>query len=707
MDVSNPFILAYLTEASLTPEELLKYYSFEPIQYLHQRLSSSNNIFLIGRPGIGKTMLLKIFDPELIALLYEGSDNERVQARKYLPKGTVGVYLNIASPYALLELFQGRDYESKWWFEAYADYLNSFLFELGLNSIEAMFQVEKWCKDNQVLDPRPLENKSVAQDLLSRLRRHSSDFDSMSTISEVREFFRSRVQSWTRFTNRDMGSKPPKAVFGQLGRPLFALVGAVRKAKLVGPAFRLFVIVDQYEALYDARAVIDYRPLFCEGMRAASRGSTGVEFKVGTRRYAYNNFSLPNGRGKIDLGREVVEIDLDAVADKFYQKLATDIFRKRLSPYVDARVPPDPHYYLPALTAAEEAELYTKGGSLENKHVGAFTDRWKSSYGFSSSQCDRIVRDSGLDVASALVGTLAAIGVTRWCRRGWRGAALKGLSINTSTDKVSAMVTQLKDLIEAIEHRLPGGSRKQENKRAKAVDNFVRDVTEPALFQLASRYKNQRRYYAGFESIVRLSSNVAIMLIELLQAVYEQAILSGCDVNVPVRTQIQSEAVYRVSSAWFRRIVREYDYGETHYEILSSLGAAFRRLQLELSAPQPCPNGFSVDSRDLEKAFQGLADPRSSARAWLEEAVSRGLLEEEQHQHKQRGKPKRTKYRINRIFCPYLGISSIWKKDPPYVRDLEKFVAVLRKGSVPEELAELLARSEATHDATAQQSLLP
>ena len=47
-----------------------------------------------------------------------------------------------------------------------------------------------------------------------------------------------------------------------LGTPIFALAGAVRSAKLFGLPFRLFLLIDQYEFLYQHRQVIDFRPAF-------------------------------------------------------------------------------------------------------------------------------------------------------------------------------------------------------------------------------------------------------------------------------------------------------------------------------------------------------------------------------------------------------------------------------------------------------------
>ena len=711
MDTLNPFVVSYLTEGSLTAQELLQRYSFEPIQYLHQKLASNNNVFLVGRPGVGKTMLLKIFEPDLMSLLYESDNPEHARVREFLPLGTVGVYLNLASPDSRLDQFQGRAYSNDWWLQAYADYLNTFLFDQTCYAIEAMFEVTEWRKRNKVRTVNPLERPSLSRLLLQNLRKESSAFDELHSFGELREFFQKRLQQWSRFTNNADEMDAPKVLFPRLGRPLFHLANSIRRCSLLSSPFRLFVIVDQYESLYGYRTIIDYRPIFNEAIRAASRGSTGIEFKIGSRQYAYKHFELPANSGRIEIGREAIEINLDAVAENFYEKLAEDIFQKRLKPFLSGirTNDLDPKKYLPGLRPIEEASLYAGDGEAVAKHISPFERDWRG-YGIGQAACDEIVTNSGLRRANALVGTLACIAITRWLRRGMNGSPIGCAPLKARFATEQKVATYLRILLGEIQNQMEPKDRRKAHarlKRNRVIDNFVHDATVPALFQLASYYKNLRRYYSGFNTIVRLSSNVAVVLIELLQAIYERALLSGNDLNNQVPPQLQSEAIYRVSSNYFERISRELDYGETHREVLKTLGGAFRSLQIELAAPHPCPNRFSADAAQVEKAISDQASPRNDARAWLEDAVSWGLLERYEHQDKRRGRPKRDKYCLNRVLCPYFGLSEVWRKDPPYIRDISAFFRALREGEMPTEFSDLLARSETQLEKARQGRLLP
>src|SRR5262249_16732323 len=157
-------------------------------------------------------------------------------------------------------------------------------------------------------------------------------------------------------------------------------------------------LIDQYESLYACRDIVDYRPMFNEAMYAASRGGTGVEFKIGTRQYSYTNFLLPGGHGRIEAHREMIEIDLDTVARDFYQALARELFQKRMRPFVPAvqmgSLKPD--WCLPALSALEEADLYAREATGDTtKHIHPFVQRWRA-LGLTVAECGRVISESRL-----------------------------------------------------------------------------------------------------------------------------------------------------------------------------------------------------------------------------------------------------------------------------------------------------------------------
>lgn len=698
MTERNPFSLSYLTEASVSPEDLLAQYSFLPFTNLQAELSAVANVFLVGRKGVGKTMLLKAFEPEFQQLIYDSSVPEHQKIRERLPLATIGLYLNLASPSSRLTLFQGRHHDARWWIGAYADFLNSLLLDMAIDSLQFMLRLPRWAESHCRTVPK--DPFFYAAELLEGLREESSDFDDIKDIAALRLFLRGRVRHWARFVNQDPSVPEPPRTPLALGVPLFQFVRAIRSANVLRKPFRVFLLLDQYEYLYQHRNTIDFRPMFNQAMYEAARGGTGVEFKIGTRPYSYKNFELLEKGGKIEAGREMQEVDLDYVFQSFYRKFAIDLFEKRLAhvagvrPLGSARA--TPQGYLPTWSATDEAHKYVRDAASDSpRHIAAFTSRWEL-YGLPREVIESILRDKKIAGSEPLAVTLACIAISRWLKSG-RGAPV---GCRPRTGRPQKVVRPyLVECIGNIEHRYRLGSNAagKLDKSLRSVDYFVRDAEQAALFQLASIYKNQRKYFSGLDAIIRVSSNVAIVLIEILKAAYERHILDGEDVrNAPVRPELQSDAIYRVSESWFSRITSECDYGESLQELIRNWGGIFRKLQLEVTAPQPCPNGFSFQG-DLF-VQEGEPSPRENYRRLLADAVTWGLLEEQEHQDKTRGKPKRRKLYLNRVFCPYFGISEIRRKDPIYVSDVNRFFLELYKGDTPSEIRDVLVgRSQVDH----------
>ena len=532
----------------------------------------------------------------------------------------------------------------------------------------------------------------VITSLIDALRRESSEFDVVNSLEELKRYLSHRLQQWSRFVNNDPSEPEPPSTLLPLGRPLFALAGSLRRLDAFGEPFRLFVMLDQYESLHTWRHIIDYRPMFNEAMYAAARGGTGVEFKIGTRQYSYTNFLLPEGRGRIELDREVIEINLDSVSKHFYRQFAVELFQRRMRTTARSGTEVRPRARLPRLKAVDETRLYVGDSPAgEAKYISLFIQRWHS-YGLTQKECEQVATASGLRAANPLVGVLACIAITRWCRDRTAEPPLRCAPGPKEAGRSAQMAQYLKQLLQTNEGLIKGAISRKSGSHERAVADFVHDTESAALFQLASYYKNKRKYYCGFDTIVRLSSNVAIVLIEILRSAYERLLLSGADTDAVVPVDIQSDAIYRTAANWFGRIAREYDFGQTHQDILNALGGLLRRAQLELTARWPCPNGFSVEQRELEIPGEETQeqDPRNDSRSWLREAVSWGLLEEEEHKDKTRGNPPRMKYYLNRIYCPYFGISEVWRKDPIYVRNLDNFVRALADAKTPSEFHTLL-----------------
>ena len=696
MSLPNPFSISYLTEAAMSPDDLLSLYSFLPFRHVGDQLARPTNVFLIGRKGVGKTMLLKMFDPDVMTRLLSRPPREK-GILDLIPRATVGTYFNLGAAAARVNLFQGQRHSTEWWQRAYGDYLNTVILDQALHALSLVSANAQWRKMAGVAG-EVLSSRSFSDVLFRELVTESSQYENLTSIEALRALLQRRAQAWARYVNMDARSEGPPSSFVPFGVPLFALARAARTTDALAGRFRLFVLVDQYEYLYQHRRKIDFRPIFNAAMYHASRGDTGVEFKIGTRQYAYREFRIAHSDVQIEANREIVEVDVDRLTRKFYRPFAIDLLRKRLAAASmgtsAAAKAARPSTLLPGFAPTEEAQRYISADSLDtSKHLRPFSNRWQR-LGVPERVAAAAIGRERTRTANPLVSTLACISLTRWLRDGRTGTPL-GVGTPVQGDSVQAVPDYLDRLIVAIGQRYSVGPKRARTDRdLRSIDDFVHDAEDAALFMIASAYKNQRKYYSGLDTIVMLSSNVALVLIEILREAYESLLLEGADPTTkPIPPERQSAAVYSVSESLFSQIPHECDYGETQHRWLSQLGGSLRELQLELTVPQPSPNGFSLSAALSPPLNVEAAGHRTSAATLVTEAISWGLLEERDHESKKRGAPKRRKYYLNRVFCPYFGLSEIRKKDPIYIPDVDAFMEALLNGRIPDAITVTFQRA--------------
>jgi hypothetical protein len=637
----------------------------------------------------------------LLQALYLSPDHEHVRVRANLPAGMFGVYLNLDSPASKLNLFQGLGHTKEWWIRAYSDYLNCLLLKTAIQSFSSMLSVEEWRSAAGCDDRQRGDGPAWIPLLVSDLRRESSCYDAVVDEATLLRELDARIIGWSRFVNARDASQTAPLIPLPFGVPLFLFAGAINRSGIFKRAFRLFVLVDQYEALYGLRSVIDFRPMFNQALREAStRGGTGVEFKIGARPYSFRNLSLLEGEGRLEAKREMIEVDLDKLVERFYRRFALDLFTKRMAKIGIHATKGDSFSLakgrLPGYTPREEAERYARPGvanAQPMKHLIPFENRWDS-LGVPPEVAAAIL-EALRGPVHPLTGTLAAIAMTRWLRTGHSRALLRSGSDKPKGGNQTSVATQYcRDLVTMIDAHYSGDRDFSSPEEGRKITNFVRDAEQVALFVLASSYKNQRRYYCGIDDIIAVSSNVALVFIEILRACYELLLLDGGSaVEREVHQTIQSEAIYRTSENWYGRIPLECDYGDTLHKLLAGLGANFRRVQLELSAPDPAPNAFSVSASEAQVPA-AIDDPRRDRRSLLLEAVSWGLLEQRFHQDKGRARGKRTKYELNKVYCPNFGLSILSKKDPMYVHDIASFLDAAIAGKEPLEIGDRLGRAK-------------
>jgi hypothetical protein len=682
----NPFDQPYLTEGVTNPSDLLAQYSFLPLKHVFQKLAPKENVLLIGRRGVGKTMILRLFDSEMVAEIYRQSRAHN-DAREYLLSDTVGIYLNLASPILRLKEFSGRGHDENWWRRAFADYFSYLALDIAIRGCCTLSSLQEWRTANRWKGAalEDVQNQRALAETLSQL----SGLDDARNLDSLAAAISRRLTAWVTFLNRDSETPPTNLV--QIGEPLYLL------AKVLGrfrKGIRILLLIDQYEVLHSLSGRIDLRPVFNEAMYSSARGGTGVEFKIGTRRYSFGDLKLFDSQTGLEDGREVSFVDLDAMAVKYFHGFAAELLAKRLA-NVGIRLVPGPslkvaQHYLPGLAPVDEAaRLAANARESTRRALDPYLKTW-SDLGVSHSVGEAVANEVFSEELSPLITSLTALYLTHWLgRRSRRLPAWVSASARSSPEvQLETLGVAMRDAL--LSRYKSGTAKARKSLKTRAADDLVSSWEETALFHLASAFKNQRKHFASFETISRISSNVALVFLQIMRTAWElQSLRTDASPSQPIAPEIQSEAVYSVSREWALKIGREYEHGVVQDRFLRALGANLRAVQMSPHATVPTPNGFSTNSDDPSPGQLSLGT--DSGRGLLNTLVNSGLLEESEHQDKTRGRPRRRKYYVNRVLCPYFAITDKHIKDPFYVEDLSDFISSLMHGEQPPEIKKLLS----------------
>jgi len=381
MKLENPFNgMAYITEKGVQPEKVLECYSILPLKHLISHLTKQINSFFVGRTGVGKTMVLSLFDPAYQLALYTDnthskSFNERGKILELLPKEVIGIYSNIDSPYFHLTQFQGKVQTEENWMKIFGDYYGHILVRDFILALEKLSLNEKWREHNNVsnLDSEILD--LVAIDYSKKICDELPDIDGISSWSSLKEYINNRISSWISIVSKlgaETFSGPSEIV--QLINPCLYLMEELKTKGIIGSDCRLFIIIDQYETLFEHRKNIDFRPIFNLAMRQAARGETRIEFKMGVRPYGYKDSLNIFGSGiKLDLVKECQEIFIDDLTSDYYDKFINDLTKKCLKKYREYDDYSDRlNTVFENLTAVQEVKKYIGNSTKRDKHFSLF-----------------------------------------------------------------------------------------------------------------------------------------------------------------------------------------------------------------------------------------------------------------------------------------------------------------------------------------------
>ena len=692
MFLRNPFEdMAYLTEKGIHPEEVLERYSIKPFLFVLKYLTQKINCYAIGRTGVGKTMILSLFDSKYQKILFSDSyGNEISKDRKLLieniPTGIISVFLNIDTPNILFTRFQGRLQDNRSWQKSFGDYIGHILLKKLLLTLEDLNNYKGWRKNSKVREINHNLFDRIAQLYLEKISKILPEFSSSEkTWINLKLSIEYRINQWIKAVSQlgeDKFTGPEIAL--DLIQPCLVFMGVLRETNAIEKVCRLFIIIDQYETLYEHKDFIDFRPVFNLAMRQAARGGTQIEFKIGVRPYGYlDNLKIFDSKVQLDIGRECKEVQLDDLADKYYDEFIDDLIAKCIGRF------PEYNNYLNDVTkifeknsAIQEVKHYLGKSKSSDRHFRIFFR--KTSFVNELN----ISKEELIAFIKSLTEPFSKIECKIWIQTLLSIFTEKLLYKKKSFEEIKEQLKKILPILynechDCIEECKP-------REKADSEEKWRYTHLKPgALFIIASAYQN-KKLYSSYETIRYVSSNIVLHFIEIVSEAFILHLYEQKDDFKPIPTKTQQKAIYSLAHRYFENISDKTSYGLSIRRFLLNLGYLLREYQLKPELYVPTANGIILNTK-LTKQFP--SDETISS--ILVELLSYGFIEERELKY---SKGKQYKYYVNRLLCPYFNIALEHLKNPLSVSDEHGFIKCLLEENCTKGKLMKLAKGKSTND---------
>ena len=633
----NPFTELYLSEAIEDPQQYSQRFSHEILTGETTALFREGNTVLRGSYGIGKTMLLRLFSPE-VRDAYLKNPRERT-----LPPGlesTIAVNVNFTQAgfgsLGKRRLKPDDEDNHEQWGLLFSDLLNDYIV-LEVISVLEYLRGTGGAVARQIgaeLDDGRLN------DFAMRLSEDPCWFGGLQPIDgfgSLKRVLQKRIERYRAYINWNIARLPRSVTRTKtvVGAPLLAARKMLVAAEVLPNHSQLIVTLDQYESLYH----VDYAS---ENQVGTTMGATlcrvvnsllalrqsGVFFKVGVRHYAWGKETRCLGTDqRLESGRDYQMVDLDNVLRRrenrrswIFPKFAVDVAARRIAAVHGGR------------KAAHRTELRKKFKGL-------------SAEGEIEKYCRRN--------PEKLRPTQGEGWPAEWT------VFLKGLYDESKYE------AKLGEVWVNQRARRPGGV--SENLPSAAGDYpwqkgwWGKERREALLSQIASECQ-QRRHYAGWETLLTLSGANILVFINLCREIWDQWCRAGGEGDIsdsdPIPADIQSQAVRIVANEWLEKL-EEFPDGATRRAFIVRLGSGIRvSLMNDRTLSYPGHTGFSLVEQELTTS--------TDVHAFLEAAIEYGALVGLPHTTKEDDKKPRIKVYLSPILCPNFEIPASRTKEPYY-----------------------------------------
>ena len=635
VEQQNPFNELYLSEAIEHPAVYSRWFSPTIITGETETLFRKGNAVLRGSNGIGKTMLLRLFSPEVRAAYLE--DPADFVFPHSLEK-TIGLNVNFLhtgfGALGMRALDKDETVNRDKWGLVFGDLLNYYIVEQLVGTLVYLNGPGRLVADGVGI--------RLSTQLLDRFASvvvgdpcWFGALGTVSTVGGLRDALRKRIECYRAFINWNIARLPPEITRTKtvIGAPILTARAALLVTEIMDDDTDIAVTLDQYESLYhvdygggeDPEATMGSTLCRVANSLLAQR-RPGVSFKIGVRHYAWKK----EIRGfhtdqRLELGRDYQLIDLDKVLRReenqkswIFPAFASDVAARRIA--------------------------VARGGNAQEHH------RWLRDRLETLKPEQEIAKYSRRNTEK-LRPDVEDSWPDGWCN--FLGSVFELNQYRAKLTEVWVRQTlgQGRELPEVPqEHRrwTPWAKAWWEKERREAL-----------LAQIASDCQ-QRKLYAGWRTLLTLSGGNILIFINLCREIWDHwgRAEGTADATAKISADIQSQAVRIVASDWLNK-QEETPRGATRRNFVVRLGIGMRAaLMADRTLSYPGRTGFSLLRKELEE------DPALDS--FLEAAVEYGALIRRPHTTKEKDRAPRLKWYLSPILCPNFEIPAIRTKEPYY-----------------------------------------
>ena len=615
----NPFQQLYVGE-KVDPDEFVQIFSHKLVPHA-MPLFQPGHVVLSGVQGSGKSMLFKLFQPEVRMAYAEIGEPFPIPAES---SRFIGASINVNT--ARCNEFGNRRVEPGDSAKElmFGDFFNYHVSLDLIRSVRKLSEVASIASDLGLKFDGPRVNRFVqsvvGHDAWEGYLRDVNDID------ELEARIRARLALYRRYMNAN--DKTLNATVAQsktsAGEPMKVLVNSFIGSGVVPKDMEFYILVDQYEELATIKGNgvdADYRSVV---NKVISRDPT-ISYRIGTRGYAWrNHLNVFGSHGHLEQDRDYKLVEIDAKlrsqersGTSIYPEFANDVFLRRL-------------------------RYSASPGSARAKAA-----RISDALGRSLAPKEEAIELAGKDPTAVLR-----------IDADWPPKLVDDLRLLASSDPLSAKLGE-------VWYRQKGLTRLDDNRpwedRSKLY--WRKERVELVLLQIGS-IRKQRAIYGGEDDILGLSGGNILLFLSLCQYIWDYA-SQACSrkdgqPDLPIPTSIQTIGVFQTARTWLDRIPSDYGRSDDRYKLIQLLGEKFATaLHGDLKMSNPGQNGISLSIEDLRsnpEIFQ-----------FLIEAVDYGNLVMVEHATRNKDRKRRFKFYLNSLYCPVYRIPFQHTKEPLYI----------------------------------------